>query len=300
MYGQIKKRRLRLSLITSRLSRPYSAPPTYLVNRGSSKIAIWAKQKALGRGLLRKAAILNRIRQLELKREIEEEEDDSAEALRQALLYATLDERSEFASPVAVSPNFNITAHRNRQYHQRQDVDEGYVRQPYAAVPPSPLGLSNYDALDEDDFHESFEEEEGSHDYDEAAASNPFYSDFNVLEPTESVIGDWDGIGAWGIGVPPLIANEHIERPTASPSPSVASRSSAARGKARTSPLSISPISHKKLKSSHTPSPISTPPRSPPPRGPPMAPPLPSKSGKEEYESERGRQREVLGFLRAF
>jgi hypothetical protein len=58
-----KKRRLRLILITSRLSRPFSSPPTHIVDRGPSKIAVWAKQKSLGQSLLRKAAILNRIRQ---------------------------------------------------------------------------------------------------------------------------------------------------------------------------------------------------------------------------------------------
>ncbi|KZM26585.1 uncharacterized protein EKO05_0005377 [Ascochyta rabiei] len=59
---QKKKRRLRLFLITSRLSPQFSHPATNIVDRGSSKIAVWAKQKALGRNLLRKAAILNRIR----------------------------------------------------------------------------------------------------------------------------------------------------------------------------------------------------------------------------------------------
>ena len=57
-----KKRRLRLVLITSRLSQPFSAPPTHIVDRGTSKIAVWAKQKALGRNLLRKAAIMNRFK----------------------------------------------------------------------------------------------------------------------------------------------------------------------------------------------------------------------------------------------
>jgi hypothetical protein len=57
-----KKRRLRLFLITSRLSPQFSHPATNIVDRGSSKIAVWAKQKSLGRNLLRKAAILNRIR----------------------------------------------------------------------------------------------------------------------------------------------------------------------------------------------------------------------------------------------
>ena len=57
-----KKRRLRLFLITSRLSLPFSQPATNIIDRGNSKIAVWAKQKALGRNLLRKAAILNRIK----------------------------------------------------------------------------------------------------------------------------------------------------------------------------------------------------------------------------------------------
>lgn len=57
-----KKRRLRLYLITSRLSRPFSAPATHIVDRGSSRIAVWAKQRALGRHLLRKAAIMNHVR----------------------------------------------------------------------------------------------------------------------------------------------------------------------------------------------------------------------------------------------
>ncbi|KAF2646206.1 hypothetical protein P280DRAFT_371821, partial [Massarina eburnea CBS 473.64] len=58
-----KKRRLRLILITSRLSPQFSHPATNIVDRGSSKIAVWAKQRAAGRNLLCKAAILNRIRQ---------------------------------------------------------------------------------------------------------------------------------------------------------------------------------------------------------------------------------------------
>ncbi|KAL2011524.1 hypothetical protein VTN00DRAFT_4242 [Thermoascus crustaceus] len=62
-----KKRRLGLILITSRLSPPFSLPATYIVSRGASKIAVWAKQKALGRSLLRKAAIMNQIRRRALQ-----------------------------------------------------------------------------------------------------------------------------------------------------------------------------------------------------------------------------------------
>jgi hypothetical protein len=59
---QKKKQRLRLFFITSPLSPQFSYPATNIVDRGGSKIAVWAKQKALGRNLLRKAAILNYIR----------------------------------------------------------------------------------------------------------------------------------------------------------------------------------------------------------------------------------------------
>ncbi len=62
-----KKTRLRRFLITSRLSQPFSAPPTHIVDRGSSKIAIWAKQRTLGRCLLRKAAIMNHVRRRALE-----------------------------------------------------------------------------------------------------------------------------------------------------------------------------------------------------------------------------------------
>ncbi|KAF1815747.1 hypothetical protein P152DRAFT_471146 [Eremomyces bilateralis CBS 781.70] len=41
-----KKRRLRLRLCTSRLSLPFSSPPTYLVDRGSCRVAVLAKMAA--------------------------------------------------------------------------------------------------------------------------------------------------------------------------------------------------------------------------------------------------------------
>ncbi|KAL1615892.1 hypothetical protein SLS54_008726 [Diplodia seriata] len=58
-----KKRRLRLTLITSRLSQPFAVPTTHIADRGRSRIAAWAKQQKKapwGRALLRKAATLNR------------------------------------------------------------------------------------------------------------------------------------------------------------------------------------------------------------------------------------------------
>ncbi|KAI9785332.1 MAG: hypothetical protein M1839_000350 [Geoglossum umbratile] len=86
-----KKRRLRLMLITSRLSRPFSAPPTHIVDRGSSKIAVLAKGKAFGRNMLRKAAIMNRVKKhieaLEAKGQtLVRRHDSFAQILRQQFI----------------------------------------------------------------------------------------------------------------------------------------------------------------------------------------------------------------------
>lgn len=81
-----KKRRLRLVLITSRLSRPFSSPSSHIVDRGLSKIAVWAKQKSLGRNLLRKAAIMNRIRK-HAAAAVRASDQRKLEAARQAFMY---------------------------------------------------------------------------------------------------------------------------------------------------------------------------------------------------------------------
>lgn len=148
---QKKKRRLRLALVTSRLSRPYADPATHIVDRGISKIAVWAKQRALGRNLLRKAAIMNLIR----RRAVEAKETEQR--------------RLEEA----------------RQAHLRHQLSTAQTpRRQYIPLPPSPLGLSNYDALDlEDEVHDSADGEGQS-----------IYSDFNFLDPSEPVVDDYDSL----------------------------------------------------------------------------------------------------------
>ena len=58
---QRKKRRLRLNLVTSRLSKPYATPTTHIVGRTHSRVGVWARQRLSGGKLLRKAAILNSV-----------------------------------------------------------------------------------------------------------------------------------------------------------------------------------------------------------------------------------------------
>lgn len=128
-----KKRRLRFNLITSRLSKPFSSPATNIINRGSSKIAVWAKNRKLDKNLLRKGAIMNRVR-------------------------STLDAAKAIVHQETIRPGIGL---KELMVHQRSKVWE---------LPPSPLGLSNYDALDlEDDC-----DDEGTDD---------IYSDFNIMKP---------------------------------------------------------------------------------------------------------------------
>ncbi|KAI9872147.1 MAG: hypothetical protein M1830_002020 [Pleopsidium flavum] len=168
-----KKRRLRLDLITSRLSRPYSAPPSHIISRGTSKIALWAKQKALGRNLLRKAAIMNRVRQRVVA--AKEVEQRRMELARQAFLY---DDRSA---------DLYTLADGRRRY---QSPSDHVPHRHYIPLPPSPLGLSNYDAFDDEDYPHS----DGEH---EEAEDQSVHSDFNILEPSESVIDDYDSLGTF-------------------------------------------------------------------------------------------------------
>jgi hypothetical protein len=145
-----KKRRLRLHLITSRLSRPFSQPASNIVNRGVSKIAIWGKNKALGRNLLRKAAIMNRVR-LRM--------DAAKDFMRQQ-------------------------EQRSRETLALREIVVQKPRLHDLPLPPSPLGLSNYDALDLEDEMNDDEEHEGG-----IERTSTIYSDFNIMNP---VTGDDD------------------------------------------------------------------------------------------------------------
>ncbi|KAF2838197.1 hypothetical protein M501DRAFT_993057 [Patellaria atrata CBS 101060] len=220
--GCKKKRRLRLLLITSRLSLPFSAPPTHIVDRGRSKIAVWAKQRALGRNLLRKAAILNRFR----RRRLEEGNLLSNQALEMARLTFL------YGSPNARFAEEWCDADPDRECRKRHLPGVSQSKcggRDFAPLPPSPLGLSNYDAFDDE---ADWDEEAGGADWSTVASgaeeetdttaveevnvdaeggekearqrrdSGPglVYGDFCPrLEPTQSVIGDYDDIDAFGV-----------------------------------------------------------------------------------------------------
>ncbi|KAH9216950.1 hypothetical protein DL95DRAFT_112429 [Leptodontidium sp. 2 PMI_412] len=137
-----KKRRLRLHLITSRLSLPFSQPASNIVNRGVNKIPVWgAKNRALSKNILRKAAIMNRVRR-------------------------RMDAARDF---------MRMEQEKTRE---RLSLREIVIQKPRCLevpLPPSPLGLSNYDALDLED-----EDPEELHN---GGLDRIFYSDFNIMNP---------------------------------------------------------------------------------------------------------------------
>lgn len=147
-----KKRRLRLHLITSRLSRPFSSPASNIVNRGICKIPVWgAKNKAHGKNALRKAAIMNRVRKrMDAAKDFWRLEQERRSKERLSLREIVLHQKPRFMD--------------------------------LPLPPPSPLGLSNYDALDlDDDLPELDDDLE-----DGVERISVIYSDFNIMNPTSS------------------------------------------------------------------------------------------------------------------
>ncbi|KAF2762783.1 hypothetical protein EJ05DRAFT_471744 [Pseudovirgaria hyperparasitica] len=209
-----KKRRLRRFLVTSRLSLPFSYPATNIVDRGPSKIAVWAKQKSTGRELLRKAAILNRIRQRQISPPILPAQ--SQEVLRQTFLYGAPDtsthpivQRSGL-SPV-LSPNFvSQPAVVRGPSIQREDANDPNIsalrqkspspqvpRRDYTPLPPSPLGLSNYDALDlEEDYGD--DDDDGGCTWSFGDTDEPSQENHDTVNRvSESVLVDHDSVEAF-------------------------------------------------------------------------------------------------------
>ncbi|KAF2734112.1 hypothetical protein EJ04DRAFT_402175, partial [Polyplosphaeria fusca] len=239
-----KKRRLRLFLITSRLSPEYSSPATNIVDRGSSKIAVWAKQKALGRNLLRKAAILNNTRRRSVRakehsdgsRRVLFEQDREQKQLEMAkleLMYGSHDTHTrpvvgrrtsvppttavlvgdhfEFAEDEAhYRPSPNMTPPPSTTDEEEagtpvfRSPNDAYSYSPPRAqvprrthipLPPSPLGLSNYDAFDlEDDIPDPYshlddEEEDQSAAQDEDMRdADPRTLSANTSDPFSSTL----------------------------------------------------------------------------------------------------------------
>lgn len=147
-----KKRRLRLQFITSALSRPFAAPSTYINGRSAFTAARLAFQRRIGRSLLRRAAIENWMR---LRR-----------GLNLSVLYTVSDPR--FAAAARLEALDGTVRLGADEHH------DALIMCPTQARSPSPLGLSNYQALDleENPFDEgSWSGADDEMDWDTAASS---------------------------------------------------------------------------------------------------------------------------------
>jgi len=172
-----KKRRLRLYLITSPLSRPFSKPASYIADHGSSRLAVWAKSRHLHGRSLRKAAILNRAR----RNRFGFDSSPNATAFQEKVWND--EDRSRATLKEGIGPVEDVQGEANLLGAIIKDhVSDGFSV-------PSPLGLSDYDALDDwrgystthhDDDPGGSTRVPQTHDADE---DDDVYSDFNFLDP---------------------------------------------------------------------------------------------------------------------
>ncbi|KAL8826929.1 MAG: hypothetical protein Q9170_007213 [Blastenia crenularia] len=167
---QKKKRRLRLDLVTSRLSQPYATPTTHIISRKSRRPGPWKTLKSPLRSPLRRAAILNAIR---VKRKTAKNFGP-----KEVNLLTGLETPKEPAHTEVDLMTQGIRSPRGL------GNDEGSP-QPHFPASPSPLGPSNYDALDEED--DPFEEDNGEGIDD----GDSVYSNFNDLDDQDSDIEDY-------------------------------------------------------------------------------------------------------------
>ena len=183
-YKQKKKRRLRLDLITSRLSQPYATPTTYIVGRGNIKLKRRPRRRYSGLGILRMAALINSTRIQYAHKNKGSPEDLFDYPIEDVEAY---EEKLEMKN--------------ERKYSQRSS--ELNVQR----ISRSPLGLTDYDAIDREDPY--------GDDDDDDDDSNEEYSDSD-----ESSIESDDGRGKY-TQIPMPLPNRSETAPSLSRKPSL-------------------------------------------------------------------------------
>ncbi|MCJ1402743.1 hypothetical protein MMC11_005964 [Xylographa trunciseda] len=172
---QKKKRRLRLDLITSRLSRPFATPTTHIVGRRTSQFAIGARQKVWCRDWLRKAAIMNGIR------------------IMNASASTTQFSRFSKTHPIAkynhvYHTDINTVNERTRGQPPSPLQKNLNLHTPQAS---SPLSLANDEFDDQDSIYDDQDWEDADSDAENMESVN---SDFNMREAVDTVSEDCDFI----------------------------------------------------------------------------------------------------------
>lgn len=174
-----KKRRLRLELITSRLSKPFATPPTHIISKNASlRVGIWARQKVLGKNLLRKAAFLNLIR---MKRKLAAREAEQRQL--------------EFSRMVSMYDNVYVTEGDAKVtatgHHQDHPVAAPPDKQTSPPTPPFMVGqFADYDVI-EYEQEASDSDEDGEED---SETDTPIYSADDDDDSSDDEI-IWDPFG---------------------------------------------------------------------------------------------------------
>ena len=151
-HKQKKKRRLRLDLITSRLSQPYATPTTYIVGRGNTKVKRRSRRRHSGLSILRMAALINSTRVHKIHRGREYLEDTVRFPIEDSEAY---EEKIEM-----------MNERRCLQRHLGLNVQRR---------PRSPLGLTDYDAIDrEDPYGDDDSDDECSDSEEDCMNSDPY------------------------------------------------------------------------------------------------------------------------------
>lgn len=133
---QRKKRRLRLDLITSRLSRPYASPATHIISRNAVKLGVWTGRRYIGRNVFRKAAILNSMRR-DRAGALAVEKIESPKAISLRAIQER--ENADILAP-GIQPALDVSAGKPLP-PQRTDVSTSAI---------SPM-KTNYDIFDDED-----------------------------------------------------------------------------------------------------------------------------------------------------
>ncbi|KAL8804681.1 MAG: hypothetical protein Q9200_005717 [Gallowayella weberi] len=179
--AQRKKRRLRVDLVTSRLSHPYATPATHIISlRRAQRLGPWARPRFRVRSPLRRAAILNAIRIREMTaKHLGHKEVNLLTGLR----------------PEQESDQTEIDLVTQGIRTPTDPSPHGSTPEQYTPPMPSPLGPSNYDAFDEEE--QDFDEEDAGTD-DE---SDSVYSNFNDLDRSDPDVEDYDTLCPFGGGI---------------------------------------------------------------------------------------------------
>ncbi|KAL9119709.1 MAG: hypothetical protein Q9187_003736 [Circinaria calcarea] len=168
--AQNKKRRLRLDFITSRLSRPYALPTTHIASRGQPRIAMWARQKAPGKNVLYKAAIINSIK----KKSSPKKKTESKGSTGATNVYGE-----------DGGAHRTICEGSDAVKRPREMSDVQSAQQSHGQTHSTPVGLSNYDALDQEDRYDDLYQ-------DDESDCESVYSDFSYRDIADDQSDDYD------------------------------------------------------------------------------------------------------------